>query len=97
MGRKLYEIRLTEILKPDAVAKWDKDHCIRSIADVDSLTHGGQDMDALRKLKGVAVTEKRAVEEAWKKAIANLDPQDAERRRVSWLRGADRNQEPTND
>lgn len=90
MARKLHEIRLCEFLKPEASQVWEKDHCLRSIADIDSLTGGGADMDALRKLKGVSATDKREVEAKWGDAIAALDPKDAERRAFSWMRGAPR-------
>lgn len=90
MARKLHEIRLCEFLKPESARVWEKDHCLRSIADIDSLTGGGADPDSLLNLKGVTKNDKERVHSEWKKAIAALDPKDAERRAFSWMRGASR-------
>ena len=93
MARTLYEIKLHELVSDNHALMLEQKHRLKNLADVDSLTEGGQDMDRLTGLHGLSAPQAKKIITAFHAAIEALSPKEAERRAFSWLRGKPRQAE----
>jgi len=95
MARTLFDIKLHELvgIHPQDIEPLEQKHRLRTMADVDSLTEGGQYLDRIDGIKGLRANTRKTLKEEHANAVAALDKKEAERHRFSWLRGKPRDAE----